>query len=226
MQDLDQRRIHTSSTMHRNTRLVSRRRRERALRRRCLGLAKLLLGIGLVVVCALFVFPQLQRSESPVEAVLIEVEEPEPMFVPLAMPITPRPAVPTTTPEPEPEPIVELRYQEHEAQMVAQTVWGEIRGGTKDEWRLVVWCICNRVDSQYNGFKNQNTIEKVVTARNQFHGYSSTNPIDEDIMEVVLEELYKWSAGEEAPIIEPYATTSEYLFFYGDGVHNWFREEW
>lgn len=110
--------------------------------------------------------------------------------------------------------------------MVAQTVWGEIRGGTKDEWRLVIWCICNRVDSQHNDFKNQNTIEAVVSAYRQFHGYSPTNPIDEDIMEVVLEELYKWSAGEEAPIIEPYATTSEYLFFCGDGVHNWFREEW
>lgn len=134
--------------------------------------------------------------------------------------------VPTPTPEPEPIVDVELRYQEYEAQMVAQTVWGEIRGGTEDEWRLVVWCICNRVDSQHSAFKNQNTIEEVITARGQFHGYSSSNPIDEAIMKVVLEELYKWSAGEEAPIIEPYATTSNYLFFYGDGVHNWYREEW
>lgn len=224
MQDLDQKRIHISSITHHNTRLVSQRRRERALRRRWLALAKLLLGIGLVVACVLSVSLRLQRSESPVEAVPIEVAEPEPVALTVAMPITPKPVVPAPTPTP--EPIVELRYQEHEAQMVAQTVWGEIRGGTKDEWRLVIWCICNRVDSQHNDFKNQNTIEKVVTARNQFHGYSSTNPIDEDIMEVVLEELYKWSAGEEAPIIEPYATTSEYLFFYGDGVHNWFREEW
>lgn len=161
---------------------------------------------------------------------LIEAEVPEPVVLTVAMASTPKPAVPTTTPEPElepePEPIVELRYQEYEAQMVAQTVWGEIRGGAEDEWRLVVWCICNRVDSQHSAFKNQNTIEEVVTARGQFHGYSSTNPVDEAIMEVVLDELYKWSAGEEAPIIEPYATTSNYLFFYGDGVHNWFREEW
>ena len=224
MQALDQRRTRTSSTTHHNTRLVFRRRRERALRRRCLGLARLLLGIGLVVVCVLFVFPQSQQSESPVEAVLIEASEPVSLLV--AMASAPKPAVPTSAPEPEPESVVELRYQEYEAQMVAQTVWGEIRGGTEDEWRLVVWCICNRVDSQHYDFKNQNTIEEVVTARSQFHGYSSTNPVDDDIMEVVLEELYRWSAGEEAPIIEPYATTSNYLFFHGDGVHNWFREEW
>jgi len=222
MQDLDQRRIHTSLTMPRNARLVSRRRRERELRRRRLRLVKSLLGIGLVVVCALSVYPQLQRKESPVEveAALIEVT------APASLPVIVVASTTTPTPEPEPEPIVELRYQEHEARMVAQTVWGEIRGGSKDEWRLVVWCICNRVDSQHNDFRNQNTIEAVVTAYKQFHGYSSTNPIDDDIMEVVLEELYKWSAGEEAPIIEPYATTSDYLFFYGDGKHNWFREEW
>lgn len=222
MQDLDQRKIHISSTTLRNVRLVSRRRQERALRRRCLGLAKLLLGIGLVVVCVLFVYLQSQRRESPVEEALIEV----PVVAVTTTPAMTSTMPPTITTEPEPEPIVELRYQEHEAQMVAQTVWGEIRGGTRDEWRLVIWCICNRVDSQHNDFKNQNTIEAVVTAYRQFHGYSPTNPIDEDIMEVVLEELYKWSAGEEAPIIEPYATTSEYLFFYGDSVHNWFREEW
>lgn len=87
------------------------------------------------------------------------------------------------------------------------------------EQMLVVWCICNRVDA-YGC-----TFEEVITQPRQFTGYRVTNPVDEHILELVKIVLLEWSNGMEALVHEPYALTSNYMFFYGDGNHNWFREE-
>ena len=115
---------------------------------------------------------------------------------------------------------VVAKYSSHEVTLVAKTVWGEARGCSREEQMLVVWCICNRADAR------DQSVERVVTAPHQFAGYSESNPVDEDILEVVREVLESWSRGEEALVLEPYATTSDYQFFTGDGAHNWFREEY
>ena len=116
------------------------------------------------------------------------------------------------------EPVA--KYTSEEITLVCQTVYGEARGCSKEEQQLVVWCICNRAD--YSG----TSIEQVVTANRQFHGYAPENPVTEEIFENVTEVLEAWSRNEEALVYEPYATTTEYRYFYGDGRHNWYREEW
>ena len=116
------------------------------------------------------------------------------------------------------EPVA--KYTSEEITLVCQTVYGEARGCSKEEQQLVVWCICNRAD--YSG----TSIEQVVTADRQFHGYDPENPVTEDIFENVTEVLEAWSRNEEALVYEPYATTTEYRYFSGDGRHNWYREEW
>lgn len=85
---------------------------------------------------------------------------------------------------------------------------------------LVAWCICNRADEYAK------SIAEIVSARSQFHGYNQSHPVDETILSTVIEVLNAWSRGEQALVYEPYATSSEYLFFTGDGRHNWFREEY
>lgn len=85
---------------------------------------------------------------------------------------------------------------------------------------LVVWCICNRADAR------DQSIEQVVTAESQFHGYDSENPVESDIVEVVEEVFEAWARNETALVYPPYATTSGYQYFSGDGTHNWFREEY
>lgn len=124
--------------------------------------------------------------------------------------------MPTTFVEPELE--VTAKYSSYEVTLMCQTVYGEARGCSKEEQMLVVWCICNRADS--SGV----SIEQIVTAPRQFHGYNPEHPVTDEIRDVVLEVLDAWSRGQEALVYEPYATTSEYLYFSGDGVHNWFRE--
>lgn len=116
------------------------------------------------------------------------------------------------------EPVA--KYTSEEITLVCQTVYGEARGCSKEEQQLVVWCICNRVD--YSG----TSVEQVVTADRQFHGYDPENPVTEEIFENVTEVLEAWSRNEEALVYEPYATTTEYRYFSGDGRHNWYREEW
>ena len=116
------------------------------------------------------------------------------------------------------EPVA--KYTSEEITLVCQAVYGEARGCSKEEQQLVVWCICNRAD--YSG----TSIEQVVTASRQFHGYDPENPVTEEIFENVTEVLEAWSRNEEALVYEPYATTTEYRYFSGDGRHNWYREEW
>lgn len=111
-------------------------------------------------------------------------------------------------------------YTEREVEICAKLLYGEARGCTVEEQKLVIWCICNRAD------KYGQTIEEVATAPQQFLGYSSRNPVLEELCSVVREVLDAWVSGEEALVYPPYATSSEYLFFYGDGVHNWFRENY
>ena len=116
------------------------------------------------------------------------------------------------------EPVA--KYTSEEITLVCQTVYGEARGCSKEEQQLVVWCICNRAD--YSGM----SVEQVVTATRQFHGYDPENPVTPEIFENVTEVLEAWSRNEEALVYAPYATSTEYRYFSGDGRHNWYREEW
>ena len=70
------------------------------------------------------------------------------------------------------------------------------------------------------------SVEEVITAPGQFHGYHEDNPVDPEILEAVEEVFCAWAYNEPAMILPPYATTSNYQYFSGDGVHNWFREEY
>lgn len=113
-------------------------------------------------------------------------------------------------------------YSQEEVALVANTIYGEARGCSKAEKRLVAWCICNRVDSGSWG----NTIEEVVTYPSAFHGYNESWPEEAECVKIAQDVLTEWRSGKEADVLEPYAPTSEYLYFGGDGEHNWFREEY
>lgn len=119
------------------------------------------------------------------------------------------------------ENVVEVaKYSSREVTLVAQTLWGEARGCSRDEQKLVAWCICNRANAR------EQSIEEVVTAPHQFAGFNPEHPVDAELVAVAEEVLQAWSRNEEALILPPYANTSDYQFFYGDGEHNWFREEY
>ena len=123
----------------------------------------------------------------------------------------------------EPTPVyTEPPYTDRDIELLVKTVWGEARGCSQEEWRLVVWTVLQRVDADDWG----DTVEDVVTAKYQFIGYRTGNPIDPVIYAVVIEELTEWAHGANPLTHELYAPTAPYYFFYGDGVNNWFRGVW
>lgn len=98
--------------------------------------------------------------------------------------------------------------------LISRTIWGEVRGCCEAEQRAQAWCILNRVDDP----RFPDTIRAVVTAPNQFQGYSPNNPA-EPFAELAREILILWHAGErEIP--------EDMVFCSGDGRHQTFRTTW
>jgi len=117
-------------------------------------------------------------------------------------------------------PYVPARWTEECVVVISRMVWGEARGVSRNEQKLVVWTVINRLEHGFYG----GSLIGIVRSPGQFHGYSSRFPVTDEIREMVVEVLDAWDRGEAAKVYPPFARTSNYLFFHGDGRHNWFRE--
>lgn len=98
--------------------------------------------------------------------------------------------------------------------LVSRTIWGEARGCEPEEQEAVAWCILNRVDDE----RFPGTVEGVVTAKNQFSGFSWNFPADifEDVAKDVL---IRWHNGE-------HGIPTDLVYFRADGKgHNTFYSE-
>lgn len=115
------------------------------------------------------------------------------------------------------EHIVEVTIEATDVELIAKTIWGEARGLSTLEQSAVIWCILNRVDAGYG------TIVDVITAPNQFVGYSSSNPVTDEFAALAEDVLTRWQM--EKLCIGDIGRTlpSDYLWFTGDNQHNYFR---
>lgn len=115
-------------------------------------------------------------------------------------------------------------YTEADAVMLAKVLFLEGRGTySKTELSCIVWTVLNRVDAGYG------TIAEVVTAPNQF-AYSVSAPTmgdyGYDLVELATDVLDRWSM-EKAGMTDVGRTLpSNYLYYGGDGKHNYFRTEY
>lgn len=111
---------------------------------------------------------------------------------------------------------------EHDAELIANTIYGEANGLDIYEKSMVAWCILNRVD---DGRFGGDTVEEVVKAPKQFYGYRPSNPITEENLAIARDVLARHAA--EPNLIGDSGRTlpKEYLYFYGDGKHNYFRTQ-
>lgn len=128
----------------------------------------------------------------------------------------------TTAPEPLPTVAVveaEPILNEADVEMLAKLVWGEARDCTTTEQAAVIWCVLNRVDSEDPIYPD--TIEEVVTQPRQFLGYDPDYPVEQDKVELARDVLTRWLTGGEGRVLP-----KEYVFFHGDGKHNYFRIEY
>lgn len=114
------------------------------------------------------------------------------------------------------------KISESDLELICKLVYGEGRGLNKTEMSAIIWCVFNRVDSP----KFPNTIREVVTQKSQFSGYSPSHPILDNIKSLVIDVFEKWEL-EKLGYKEVGRTLPKtYLFFIGDGKHNYYMENW
>lgn len=107
-------------------------------------------------------------------------------------------------------------------EMLARVLYDEARGIPGDLHKsAVVWCILNRYDLGAWG----NTFSEVIQFPNAF-AYSPSTPLDEDLLELVIEVVGIWEA-EKFDVLTPGRTLpADYYYFLGDGKVNHYTQEW
>jgi hypothetical protein len=105
-------------------------------------------------------------------------------------------------------------------EIIAKAVYGEAGVCSATERAAVVWCICNRVDAGYGN------LAEVTTASGQFYGYDEDNPVEPEIEALVRDVLLRWQTEDGCIGSTGRVLPKEYLWFTGDGVHNYYRNEY
>lgn len=193
------------------TRTERRRRQQR--RRRAAMQRAACLALALLAVAAAFAWSG--RPQEP--------ETPE-ATVPVTATVLPAEA-PTLEP-------ITLEFEDQEAidpmeaskVALAKMVWGEARGCSTTEQAATIWCVLNRYDSGDRFWAD--TVEGITTQPCQFYGYDPSNPVDPDILALVEDVLARWMAEKECVGGVGRVLPKEYLYFTGDGAHNYFTTEW
>ena len=119
-------------------------------------------------------------------------------------------------PEPSAEP--EMYFTEDDVIAVAKMLWGEARGCELDNQQKAVWCVLNRVDDS----RFPDTIQGVLSQPSQFHGYSPDFPVWDELKDVALDVLTRWSMEKQGADVARELDKNA-VFFTGDGIQNWFR---
>lgn len=107
--------------------------------------------------------------------------------------------------------------------MMAQVIHSEAGAiPDKSHQAAIAWCILNRLDNGYWG----DTIEDVITYPHQFAYYPQTAPIRDDLMELSLDVVDRWTREKLGDTDVGRVIPPDYLFYVGDGKENHFSIEW
>lgn len=123
-------------------------------------------------------------------------------------------------------------YTEEDAVVLAKMLYGEARGigqyeingrivSSKCQQAAVIWAALNRYDA---GFED--TIIGVVTAPMQFVGYCESNPVDDELMDLVTDVLDRWNQERHGETDVGRVLPADYFWFRGDGKYNHFRNDY
>lgn len=107
--------------------------------------------------------------------------------------------------------------------MLAKLMFGEARGiESITEQACVAWTVLNRVDD------GQGSIKRVITKPDQFCYSSFFRTVDDhgrDLKALAEDIVLRWEREHAGESDVGRVLPKEYLFFHGDGDHNWFRIE-
>ena len=168
-----------------------------------------LVCIVLLVLLLCIVYARATWEEKPAPASEVSAEEPGEPEQPEA-------------PEPSETPVYyEMYFTEDDVKAVAKMLWGEARGCTRDNQIKCAWVVVNRVDDE----RFPDTIQGVLSQPHQFHGYSESFPVTDELYSVAFDVLTRWSYEKQGIPVRRELPQS-FLWFTGDGVQNYFREEY
>lgn len=113
---------------------------------------------------------------------------------------------------------IQPSYEPDEVEVVAlaQTLYGECRGCSELQQKAVCWCVFNRVDDS----RFPDTIIGVVSAPLQLQGYSSSNPVWDNLYDIAYSCMVDWHNGENRVLDE------DMCWFSGWNRINHFRNAW
>lgn len=89
---------------------------------------------------------------------------------------------------------------EREAEYIAKVLYGTAANHADSDKRAVVWCILNRVEHH----SHPDTVAEVCEQPKQWMGYSSSNPVLENLYDIALAELKIWHSGGHRPMNNSY----------------------
>ena len=111
--------------------------------------------------------------------------------------------------------------KEEDVISLAKLTYGEARGiPSTMEKAAVMWCACNRAD--VSGC----SIAKIASNRSVFYGYHSNNPVTDELRNLAEDVLIRYHMEKMGLENVGRVLPKTYLFFSGDGKHNYFREEY
>lgn len=117
----------------------------------------------------------------------------------------------------EPEQEYITYFTEEDAVDLAKVLVRECGGiSSKTEQACVAWCVLNRVD-EYDS-----SIYDVLREPNQF-AFSESAEVREDLYELANDVLWRWNDEKNGITDSGRVLPQDYTYFYGDGVHNYFR---
>ena len=125
------------------------------------------------------------------------------------------------------EEIKPTRYDyREEAVMLAKLIYREARGiKSITEQANVAWTVINRVESSLTYYPD--SIKEVITQPGQFAWNENTPTVDDygrDLVELAQRILLHWAYGDDNGIHR--TLPQGYYYFYGDGVHNHFTNDY
>lgn len=190
----------------------------------------ILIGLAVILITVIIVLA-IRWPENPQDEEIISTNKPT--MVPTEVTDEPAPTKSEVTDEPTDEPTEEPTEQaptptedpfeaqmEHDAIMLAKLMWAECRGVPSiTEQACVAWTVLNRVD------KYGTSIEIEITKPKQY-AWKESSPVDQQLYDLAYDVLQRWYNEKETGEPDGRVLPKEYIFFYGDGLHNHFFSVW
>ena len=145
----------------------------------------------------------------------------QPVTAPTVAEETVEPEQPEAPEQTEPPIYYVMYFTEDDVAAVAKMLWGEARGCTRDNQIKCAWVVVNRVDDD----RFPNTIQGVLEQPSQFHGYSESFPVTDELYSVAFDVLTRWSYEKQGVPVRRELPES-FLWFTGNGRENIFRKKY